>query len=292
MSRIAVVGVGAIGGALAAPLVHAGRHDVLLCAREPFERLVVESRSGRIEVQARCETDPARAEPVDWVLLATKAQDVPGAARWLAALSAPGTVVAVLQNGVEHRERLAPFAGPAEVLPVVVELPAERLAPGRVRMRGGARLTAPAGPGARAFGALFAGSEIAVEETDDFTSVAWRKLCLNAASGALLALTGRSAEVLHAPGMAELALGIMEECVAVGRAAGATLPDALARQVLERILALPAGAGNSMLYDRRAGRPLELDARNGAIVRFGARHRIATPLNSAVTALLAAQTPL
>jgi len=98
--------------------------------------------------------------------------------------------------------------------------------------------------------------------------------------------------VLHAPGMAELALGIMEECVAVGRAAGATLPDALARQVLERILALPAGAGNSMLYDRRAGRPLELDARNGAIVRFGARHRIATPLNSAVTALLAAQTPL
>jgi len=292
VSRIAVVGVGAIGGALAAPLASSGRHELSLCVREPFERLSLESPARRIELQACCETDPARVAPADWVLLATKAQDVPGAAKWLAALSRPGTVIAVLQNGVEHRERLAPFAGPAEVLPVVVELPAERLAPGRIRMRAGARLTVPAGPAGRAFAALFAGSDVAVEQSDDFPSAAWRKLCLNAASGALLALTGRSAEVLHAPGMAELALGLMEECVAVGRACGARLDDALARQLLERILALPAGAGNSMLYDRRAGRALELEARNGAIVRLGARHRIATPLNSAVTALLAAQTPL
>ena len=43
-----------------------------------------------------------------------------------------------------------------------------------------------------------------------------------------------------------------------------------------------------MLYDRRAGRRLELDARNGVVVRFGGRHGIATPLNAAVCALLAA----
>jgi 2-dehydropantoate 2-reductase len=292
LTRIAVVGVGAIGGAVAAPLAASGRHDVVLCVREPFERLVVKSPNKTCEVQARCATDPARTAPADWILLATKAQDVPGAAKWLAALAREGTVIAVLQNGVEHRERLAPFQGPAEVLPVVVELPAKRTAPGRIELRGGARLTAPAGRAGAALAALFAASEVVVETTGDFLSVSWRKLCLNSASGALLALTGRTAEVLHAPGMAELALGIMRECAAVGRAEGAELDAALPDQILARILALPPGAGNSMLYDRQARRPLELDARNGVIVRLGARHGIATPLNAAVTALLAAQTPL
>ena len=135
----------------------------------------------------------------------------------------------------------------------------------------------------------FAGTDVAVEATGDFARAAWRKLCLNAASGALTALTVRTVEVLCEPGMAELARGIMLECAAVARAEGAELGESVADEILARLRALPAGSGNSMLYDRLAGRPLEIDARNGAIVRIGARHGIATPLNGAVTALLAAQ---
>jgi len=286
--RIACVGVGAIGGALAASLAAQGRHELVLCVRQPFERLVVESPARRIDVALRCETDPARVGPADWVLLATKAHEVPGAAKWLAELGRPGAVIAVVQNGVEQRARVTPFAGEAEVLPVVVELPAERTAPGRVRMRAGGRLTVPAGPAGQSFAALFADTGFPVEVTPDFTTAAWRKLCLNAASGALCAATARPIEVLHEPGMAELALGLMRECLAVARAEGAALGDEVADEILARCLALPSGSGNSMLYDRRAGRPLELDARNGAIVRIGARHGIATPLNGALCALLAA----
>ena len=195
--RIACVGVGAIGGALAAPLAASGRHQVVLCVREPFERLVVESPNRQIEITVRSTTDPARVGPRDWVLLATKAQDVPGAAKWLAAVGRKGTVIAVLQNGVEHVERVTPFAGEAEVLPVVVELPGKRTAPGRIQMLAGARLTVPEGPSAAAFAQLFAGTDVVVEVTPDFRRVAWRKLCLNAASGALTALTARTIEVLH-----------------------------------------------------------------------------------------------
>jgi 2-dehydropantoate 2-reductase len=289
VTRIAVVGAGAIGGSVAGALAASGRHKLVLCVREPFERLVVESPARTIDVAARCETDPARVSPAEWVLLATKAQDVPGAAAWLAALSRPGTVIAVLQNGVEHRERLAGFAGPAEVLPVVVELPARRERPGKIRMRAGGRLTVPAGGAGESFAKLFADTALAVEVTPDFTSAAWRKLCLNAASGALTSATRRPIEVLHEPGMAELARGMMLECLAVARAEGAVIPDSVADETLARLLATPPGSGNSMLYDRLAGRPLELDARNGVIVRRGARHGIPTPLNAALCALLAAQ---
>lgn len=286
MARIACVGVGAIGGAIAAPLLAAGAHEVTLCVREAFATLVLEGPAGRIEREARCERDPARVGPVDWVLLATKAYDTAGAAPWLEALCAPGVTLAVLQNGVEHEARVAPFAGPAAVLPVVVECPAERVAPGHVVQRAGARLTVPAGRAGEAFAALFAGTPVAVERSPDWNSAAWRKLCLNAASGPLLALTARTHEVLHAPGMAELALGLMRECLAVGRAEGARLAETLPDEILARLLAAPRDAGNSMLYDRRAGRRLETDARNGAVARLGARHGIATPLNAAVCALL------
>jgi len=288
MARIACVGVGAVGGAIAAPLVAARAHEVVLCVREPFAALVLESPAGRLELPAHCEREPARAAPVDWVLLATKAYDVPGAADWLRALCAQGVTLAVLQNGVEHRARVEPYAGPAEILPVVVECPAERVAPGRVVQRAPARLTVPAGGTGERFAALFAETPVAVGLSDDFASAAWRKLCLNVASGALLALSGRTHEVLHAPGMAELALGLIRECAAVGRAEGALLPESLCEAIVARLLATPGGAGTSMLYDRRAGRRLELDARNGAVVRLGRRHGIATPLNAAVCALLEA----
>ena len=286
MARIACVGVGAVGGAIAAPLIASGAHEVALCVREPFATLALDRPAGRLELAVRCQLDPARIGPVDWILLATKAYDVPAAAPWLRALCLAGATLAVLQNGVEHRERVLPFSGPAEILPVVVECPAERVAPGRVVQRSPARLTVPAGSGGERFAALFAGTGIAVELAADFTSVAWRKLCLNAASGALLALTGRTHEVLHAPGMAELALGLARECAEVGRAAGALLPESLCDAIVARLLEAPGGAGNSMLFDRRAGRRLETDARNGAVVRLGQRHGIATPLNAAVCALL------
>jgi 2-dehydropantoate 2-reductase len=43
-----------------------------------------------------------------------------------------------------------------------------------------------------------------------------------------------------------------------------------------------------MLADRLAGRPMEYDARNGVIVRRGARHGVAAPMNALMVALLEA----
>ena len=81
-------------------------------------------------------TDPAAATPADVVLLAVKAHQTESAAPFLRALSRDGTVVVVLQNGVEQRELVGPHAGGATVLPAVVWVPVEAVAPGpRARAR-------------------------------------------------------------------------------------------------------------------------------------------------------------
>jgi len=151
-----------------------------------------------------------------------------------------------------------------------------------------ATLTVPDNPAGHAFADLFAGGDIALHLTADFRTAAWRKLCLNVAGGAITALTDRSLEVMRQPDVARLARDLVLECVAVGRAAGAILDEGLADEIVASMIEGPGDAGTSLLADRRAGRPLEVDARNGAVVRIGKQHGIATPLNRAITTLLAA----
>jgi len=283
--RIAVIGPGAVGGTLAAWLAQA--HDVTLCVRTAFERLEVETPQGPLTARPAVLTDPADAMPVDWVLVTTKTYDAAGAAAWLAGLVGPDTRVAVLQNGVEHVERFSPYLPAERTTPAVVDIPAERTAPGVIRQRRMGWIKVPAGEAGQAFLGLFAHTPIEVTTTDDFTTVAWSKLALNCA-GAVNALTLKPAGIAHRDDIAAIMKALVAECVAVGRAEGANLSDDLPQQVVAGYRAGPADGTNSLHADRLAGRPMEIDARNGVIVRKGAAHGIATPVNAMVVALLEA----
>ena len=287
MARVAIVGVGAIGGVIAALLQRAGRHEVILCARRPLPELAVETPEGLVRMHAAVLTDPHDAPAVDWVLVATKAYDVAGAAKWLERLRAQGAPVAVLQNGVEHGERFAPYVPLESILPVMVDCPAERPAPDRVRQRGVMHLKVPEGAMGRSFVELFAGTPADATVVPDFLSVVWRKLCFNSA-GVLSALLLQPAGVVRGEAVGEVALQIIRECAAVARAEGARLEEGVAEEVLRAHRAALPDSINSMLADRMAGRPMEIDARNGAIVRMGRKHGIATPNNLMAIALLEA----
>ncbi|HTD97164.1 MAG TPA: 2-dehydropantoate 2-reductase [Edaphobacter sp.] len=286
MARIAIIGVGAIGGVIAALLQQAG-HELTLCTRRPLSALSVDTPEGRVIVNTTVLTKPADAREVDWALVATKAYDVPGAAKWLERLCARGAPVAVLQNGVEHRERFAPYLPLKSILPVVVDCPAERQAPDHIRQRGVMHLKVPDNALGTAFVDLFAGTPADAAVVSDFLTVAWRKLCHNAV-GVLPALLLQPAGVMRGEAIGEVARQIIRECIAVGRAEGAQLDDEIADTVLQAYRSSPPDSINSLHADRLASRPMELDARNGVIVRLGEKHGIPTPDNSMAVALVEA----
>jgi 2-dehydropantoate 2-reductase len=286
MARVAVVGVGSIGATVAAAVQVAGGHELRLCARRPVERVVVEQPDGaEVVIDAPLLTDQAAVDgPADWVLLAVKAHQTEGAAGWLSALCAAGTTVAVLQNGIDHVERVGPLARGADVLPVVNWCPVEPVAPGRVRQRDALRLAVPDGPPGEAFAALLAdGADVTVG--GEFALEAWRKLCVNAVSG-VMALAGRPAEIFALDDVLDVARALAYECAAVARAEGVELSDQDADALIDWLQALPQDAGSSILTDRRAGRTLEWEARNGVIGRLGRRHGVPTPVSDTVSALL------
>jgi 2-dehydropantoate 2-reductase len=280
MAKIAVVGVGAIGGVLAGLIHSAGAHEITLCTRAPMESLEVETPEGVVRVEARNITSPADLGAVDWVFVATKTYDAEGAAQWFGGVG--NARVAVVQNGVEHRERFAAWLPAERIVPVIIDCPAERRGPGRVAQRGVAKMRVERGSG---FAELFKRTRAMVEETDDFLTAAWQKLCINSA-GALSALTMQPAGVFRDEAVGRVALDIVAECIAVGRAEGARLEDDAGEKVLAGYRASAPDSINSMLADRMAGRQMEVDARNGVIVRKGDKHGIATPANRMVVVLL------
>lgn len=286
MTKIAVIGPGAVGSTITAWLIQSASNSVVVAARSPLTDIEVQTPSQLLKASPRVMTHVREASAVDWVLVTTKAYDAKAAATWFEGLCDTQTVVAILQNGVEHVERFEPFLPRARILPVMVDIPAERTAQGRVSQRRNGRMVVPEGSVGAGFVKLFAHTPIEVSQTADFKSEVWRKLCLNAA-GALSAIVLKPAVIARHDGVAKIMESIIREGIAVGRAEGASLDDSLAQTIVAHYRSSPDSI-NSIHADRIAGRQMEIDARNGVIVRLGRKHGIATPTNEMVVALLEA----
>jgi 2-dehydropantoate 2-reductase len=288
MTTIALIGPGAIGGTVAAWLAQDTEPKITVCARTPLVDIRVETPNGVITATPDLLTDPANAKPVDWVLVATKTYDVEATKPWLERLVVQGTRVAIIQNGVEHI-RLFEHLVPAErLVPVIINLPAVRHAPGRITQSRRGFIWVPAGRNGEEFVGLFAHTEIEAVADPDFTSRAWIKLCGNC--GAIVpSLTLRATGPVWSDDLEAIVRGLAEECAAVGRAEGATIPQAVIDGVVEGARNSAEGSvAGSLHADRLAGHQMEVDARNGVIVRLGEKHGIPTPMNRVLVTLLGA----
>lgn len=284
---IALIGPGAIGTTIAAALHEVGRTP-LVCGRHAHPQLSLRFDGGNIVVPGPVVTEPASiTAPFDLVFVAVKATQIAAIAPWLAALCNEKTVVCVLQNGVEQKALFAAHAPNAHVLPSVVWFPAQREPEASVWLRAKPRLTLPAGQGAELVQRVLQGTRCEVDVNADFISVAWYKLLQNAVAG-LMVLTGRRAGMFTRQDITALGLAYLQECLTVARAAGASLDDSVAQEIIAAFHHAPPDLSTSILTDREAGLPLEWDIRNGVVQRYGRIYDIPTPLSDVIVPLLAA----
>ena len=285
-----MIGLGSIGGVAAGCLAAAGRHDVIACMRKPIEKLTLDRPDDIVEVPLTVLTDPAQAKPADWVLLCTKTHQTAAAAPWLSRLCTPATRVAVMQNGIDHVARVAPLANGASIVPVIVYYNGERLAPDHVRLRraGQSDLVAANDGGGRAFSKLLDGTPLRIVLSDDFPTLAWRKLLINAVANPITTLTLQRQAVLRRPDIHALCLALLEEAVAVAYADDVKLGSDAPARAMETLYTFSGELGTSMYFDRLAGRQMEIEALTGVIVAKGAQYGVATPFNSALLTLLRA----
>lgn len=288
---VIVIGMGAIGTTIAAKIAQTGR-PIIACACSRIDEVILTDDAGTVRHSVQWIESPEQLPPAHWVLLATKIHHIPEVAPWLRRAGDANSRVLVLQNGVEHQQRVSRHTI-ACVVPSLVYTNAERIAPGVVTRRTNSRdLVLPNDdPGREVAHELLADSGLRVELTDDFLTDSWVKLLTNLAANPISALTGRRVEVIREPLIATLAERVLAEAVAVGQAAGAQLTPAHAGETLAWLQALPEGSTTSMLQDRLAGRSLEVDGLTGVVVRLGEQYGIPTPANAGLLALLSAIQP-
>ncbi len=289
--RVAVVGVGAVGGVFAAHL--SAVHDLVACVRRPFDDFRIDSDELPFTGPANAVTAPEDLpwdSPADVVLVGLKAQHTDGAAAWFKPLCGPETLLVVMQNGIEGRERLEPHANGATILPCVVYCGAELLAPGHIRHDSQARLiVADDAAGAR-LASLCADTPLTIDPSDSFERSAWVKLGINSVVNGLTGLTGRPSGVLNEPGIGDIGEALLTECWTAGRAAGVDLDlDGIPKLISQ--ISKNAEGRTSMQHDKEAGRATEHDAIHGAVLRKAAELGVAAPKTKIIHDLLAASSP-
>jgi 2-dehydropantoate 2-reductase len=282
---VAIVGAGAIGVVVADAL--SASASVLLCRRGTAATMTLEIDGTTRTVDAAVAASPLGLAPVDWVVVTTKAQDTAATGPWLDALVGPHTRVVVLQNGIGHADRVAPWAPEQRVLPGIVYIAAEKVGRDHVVCRNVGSLALAASTHSEDFAALVAPS-VPVRLVDDFVTESWTKLVMNSALNTITALTDRTMEVTGDAGVRPLIRSLLVEGVAVATSQGALFEPGAAEMFLAKMDALPRNSATSMLLDRRAARPLEHAYLTGAVVAAADRAGIAVPHIALVHSLIEA----
>ncbi len=244
------------------------------------------------------ETPPAGSA---LVLLCVKSGATAEAAR---ALPAGGPVVS-LQNGIANAG-VAAGANPAlTVLPGMVGFNVAELAPGHFHRGTEGEIAVQDHPALAPWGPLFAAAGLPLARHADLRAVQWGKLLLNL-NNPVNALSGLPlrAQLLDRDCRCVLA-ALQGEALAALRAAGIRparltplpprwlpvllrLPTAAFQRVAARMLRIDARARSSMADDLARGRPTEVDALCGEVVRLARAHGLDAPLNARLQQLVEA----
>ncbi len=301
--RVAVLGAGGIGGYFGGRLAEAGT-DVALIARGAHLAEIQRSGLTLIAPDGResVVSVPAVAEPVDVgvvdaVLVCVKTWQLPEALAGMAPLVGPQTAVVTLQNGVDAPHQASEVFGHQAVLPGLAKIFANIDGPGRVRHVGGPasltfaewnnQETARVG----ALRAAVSAAGVSVVTPDDIWVDLWAKFLFVVPMGSLGTVLDAPVGVLRSrPGTRRLLESAMVEIYGLGRASGVTFPASIIDDTMAFVDGQPADGISSLHRDFQAGRPTELDAWTGAVVRRGRQAGVSTPIHDVLFEALSLRT--
>jgi 2-dehydropantoate 2-reductase len=307
---VLVAGAGALGsvfgGLLArngAAVTLLGRPGHLRAVRE--HGLAIDGLFGTHRVSSlTCVTDVGDlCGCFDTILLTVKSWDTPGMMERVAPLLARDGVVVCLQNGLGNLEAAAEAVGPERVLGGRVIFGAEVPAPGHVRVTVIADPVLVGSPDpadaqrterARAWAERFDAAGIPSRHTERLVPELWAKVLYNAALNPLGALLGVPyGRLAEDPDTRATMNEVIDEAFVVAGACGVALawtsPMEYRQVFYGRLVPSTADHRSSMLQDLERGRPTEIEAINGYVVRQGAARGVATPANALLARLVRAR---
>jgi len=292
--RIAIMGSGGVGAYVGSRLQAAGE-DVVFIARGAHlaalqkDGLRLESPVHPLHLPTvNAVQEPSAVGPVDLIVFAVKLGDTEAAARQLAPMIGPETRILTLQNGIDSVDLITPHVGGAKVRGGVIYVSAVIDRPGVIRSPGGLHvIVADAAHGDPVMADFFAACERATgmdaKPSDAIAVTLWEKfIALTSLSGTTSLLRASMGQILAHPETRMLQRQLVDEAVAVGRAAGQVTRTDLADEIMAKLASMPYAFRSSMSEDLERGKPLELRWLSGRVHALGLECGVPTPGHSVV----------
>jgi 2-dehydropantoate 2-reductase len=294
--RIAVVGAGAVGGYFGgmfaradAPTVFIGRKHFVDAVTS--KGLVLDKSEGQERIRATATVEMSAVRDCPLILFSVKANDTSATATQMAPFVRPDAIVVCLQNGVDNADQVRAAANVTAV-PAVVYVAVSVPESGRVKhlARGDLIIGPPSGRTTHLVD-LFVRAGIPCRVSENIEGELWLKLLRNCALNAISALGRvRYGQIVQSDDAKKLMEQIIDEVLAVARAANVVLPGVHDRQsgmaAAMELATQMAGALSSTAQDLDRGRLTEIDALNGYIARRGSKLGIPVPANHALFTLV------
>jgi len=288
--KFAVVGAGAVGCYFGGMLARAG-HEVVLIGRPQHvdavvrDGLRIEARSFDERVRLAASTDIAAVAGAEVVLFCVRSTDTEDAAAQMKPHLRADALVLSLQNGVDNAQRAQALLS-QPVAAAVVYVATEMAGPGHVRHHGRGELVLAPSARSEEVARVLCAAAVPTEVSANAIGALWVKLVLNCAYNALSAITQLPyGQVVAGEGVAQVMQDVVRECLAVAKADGIELPGDLYQTVAGLAATMPTQY-SSTAQDLARAKPNEIDHLNGFVLRRGAAHGIATPVNRTLHALV------
>jgi len=294
--RIAVVGAGAVGGYFGGMFARAGAPIVLIGRRHFADAvnsngLVLDKSEGQERIRVAATTEISAIRDCSLILFSVKANDTAETAKQIAPFLQPEATVVCLQNGVDNADRVRAATNVVTV-PAVVYVAVSVPEFGRVKhLARGDLIIGPLSERTTEVANVFNRAAISCRISENIEGELWVKLLCNCALNAISALGhARYGQIVQSGDAKQLMQDVVDEVLAVARAAGVVLPGVDDREsgmaAAMKIATQMADAFSSTAQDLNRGRRTEIDALNGYIVRQGAALAVPVPINSALFTLV------
>ena len=297
--RFVVMGAGGIGGFFGAALAQTGE-DVWFVGRgkhfEAMQRhgLRVTSTAADFTIPpSQVVQDPGRIGHADVVLFCVKSYDTESAAAQLSSLLNHRSLIISLQNGVDNVEKIAAILPHCSVYGGAAYISSRITEPGHVTESGGFQrivfgpMSGEASETAKDVHRRLNRAGIKSQLSANIRKDLWQKLIFIASMGSLTALTRLThGEIAGNPETRTLMFDAMREVQSVALRLGVDVDPVDETRVLEGLKRFSDDTRSSMYFDLVAGRPMEVEALNGTVVRTGERVGVPTPIHRVIFAAL------
>lgn len=298
--KIAVVGAGGVGGFFGGKLAHAGIDTTFLVRGATLAAL--RERGLRVDsVQADFAVNPVQATDrpdgtFDAILLAVKAWQLRDAVQQVLPLLAEDTMLVPLENGIDAPDVIAEIAGPQHAVGGLCAIVSFIVEPGHIKHAASdpfvmfGELDNSRSARVEKLLEAFTRAGVNAQIPPDIRQSMWSKFLFIAPLSGIGALTRVPIGVWREDAeIRRIVDASLYEIVALAAALGVTLDDDAVAKTWQRYDTLAPASTSSLQRDVMEGKPSELEAQLGVIVRLGHERGVAVPVTEMMYRVLSPQ---